>query len=241
MKTLKGFVRIYLFTVVFFSCLISNAQVSLKLTWGLENTEYFQETKSTKGESPAYHSKAKNHDKYYREFIHDSKYNNDNYEFLKRRYKLWEAFEESTASNKERTKINFLKYVENRDPYFVGMVKRLAPQLYFDFVGISKQYVLESITIATVNFEEFKGGGFSTNEAWYDIELKHKIGEYTYLVDKKFRFSGSGHAVLRFWSDNYYPSFGMTPSGKYTINVKFNFDVDGRKVSVSTGIFKISV
>ena len=241
MKTLKFLIKQILCLIIVTPILPVEAQNSLTIKWGLENTEYFREIQSTQEQNSTLHPTVKKKDKYYRDFVPNAKYNEVILDFFKRHHKLWDEFKKSSPDKSTLTKLNFARFASEKDPYFAGLVKSLAPKLYFDFVGQSKEYVLESITITTINFEEFKGGGFSINEAWYDIELKHTVGTYNYDVDKKLRFNGSGRAELRFWSDNYYPNFGMTPSGEYTIDIKFNFLIDGEKITVSTGTFKIDV
>ena len=161
--------------------------------------------------------------------------------FSERHWKLWDKFEKQPGSDSRQTKLDFVKFAKDNDSYYYGLAKSLAPRLYFDFIGESKEYVLESIEVKTISFVEYSGGGFSDNEAWYDIELKHRPGTYIYPVDSKLRFTGSGRAVLRFWSDNYYKGAGMTPSGCYTISIKFNFLVNGQKTSISSGVFKMDV
>jgi hypothetical protein len=158
-----------------------------------------------------------------------------------RHHPLWEKYIETIGENSELDKENFNLFVKREDPYFYGMAQRMAPVLYFDFVGLNKEYVLETIEIETINFNEYKGGGFFQNNAWYDIELKHEEGIHTYAVNKKLRFVGSGRAELRFWSDNYYKNVGLSPMGCFTINIKFNFIYDGKKVSVQTNPFLIDV
>jgi hypothetical protein len=77
---------------------------------------------------------------------------------------------------------------------------KLAPVLYFDFIGASgKQYVLDRIIIETFEFSEHKGGGFFDRQAWYDIELSKEIGIKTYNVDRKLQFAGNGRAEIRFF------------------------------------------
>jgi hypothetical protein len=217
------------------------SQSKLTVKWGIENTRYFQEVKATREQSSAYFPKAKPNDKFYRFFKPTSAYESTLQIFFERHSKLWDKFEDQTKADSLRTKLNFVKFAKEQDPYFYGIAKSLAPQVYFDFIGETKEYVLESIDVTTIRFDEYSGGGFSDKEAWYDIELKHIPGIYNYPVDSKLRFTGSGRATLRFWSDNYYKSFGMTPSGCYMISIKFNFIVDGKKLSVSTNAFKIDV
>lgn len=241
MKILKFYIKQTVFFVALFPILQLRAQETLTMSWGLENTKFFQEYKSTQEQNPALHPDIKKKDSSHRAIGPNAKYNEVIQEFFQRHEILWKDFIKDKRQNEEPSKLEFIKFASEKDDYFVGLTKSLAPTLYFDFIGLSKEYVLESITISTINFNEYQGGGFSINEAWYDIELKHKVGEYTYNVDKKLKFTGSGRAILRFWSDNYSPRHGMTPSGDYKINIKFNFLVDGKKVSVSTGIFNMDV
>ena len=216
-------------------------QSKLTVKWGIENTEFFKETMATIEQSSAIFTKAKPNDKKYRFINTTSMYNDVIQIFFERHWKLWDEFKKQSSSDSSQTKLNFVKFAKDKDPYYYGIAKSLAPRLYFDFIGETKEYVLKSIEVTTISFEEYSGGGFSDNEAWYDIELKHLPGTYIYLVDSKLRFTGSGRAVLRFWSDNYYKGASMTPSGCYMISIKFNFLINGQKTSVSTGTFKIDV
>ena len=85
------------------------------------------------------------------------------------------------------------------------------------------------------------GGGFLKDYAWYNIILKPIKGKYLFEVNKKLKFSGSGRAELRFWSDNYNATEGMSPMGTYIINLKFNFLSNGKSISVETNPFEIDV
>lgn len=216
-------------------------QTKLTVKWGIENEGLFKETMATKEQNSAVFPKAKPNDKKYRFINTTSMYNDVVQIFFERHGKLWDEFKKQSNGDSSQTKLNFVKFAKDKDPYYYGIAKSLAPRLYFDFIGETKEYVLESIEVTTISFEEYRGGGFSDNETWYDIELKHRPGTYIYPVDSKLRFTGSGRTVLRFWSDNYYKGAGMTPSGCYMISIKFNFLINGQKTSVSTETFKIDV
>ena len=122
-------------------------------------------------------------------------------------------------------------------------MSKLGPKLKFDFIGSTKEYVLDSIEVEVLSFEEYRGGGggFYNNDAWYDVQLHHSGGVSGFAVSTKLRFTGSGSATLRFWSDNFYKGVGLTPTGCYTLSIKFCFLVENKKVIVSTGVFKIDV
>ena len=214
--------------------------VKLQMKWGLQNEKYFKESQE-KAEVKEAMKTSKKEPQMYRFFTPSDEYERVIMRVFARHNRLWNSFR-PVATDVAAKKAEFSSLIEREDPLLLGWVRDLAPRLYFDFIGSGNQHhVLESISIKTINFDEYKGGGFAEKEAWYDIELCHKPGTKVYPVDKKLRFDGSGRAVLRFWSDNYYEGMGMSPMGCYTIDVTFNFLVDGEKQSVSTGPFKIDV
>jgi hypothetical protein len=242
MMNMKCLNKILLLTkVIILLPLFGLTQPKLSVKWGIENTEFFKESQATKEQNSAFFPNAKKSDKKYRFINTTSMYNDVIQKFFERHWKLWNKFKKQSSQDTMLTKLNFVKYAKSEDPYYYGIAKSLAPRLYFDFIGESQEYVLESIEIKTISFDEYSGGGFSDKEAWYDIELKHIPGIYIYPVDSKLRFTGSGRTVLRFWSDNYYKAAGMTPSGCYMVSIKFNFLINGIKTSVSTEPFKIDV
>lgn len=216
-------------------------QDSLVLKWGLESTRYFEEMQVGKAYNSAIRIPAEEGDTLYRFFTTNQKYEKVIMTIFARHNKLWDLYRESIGKESEPDKKDFISYARREDPYYLGLTKEMAPVLYFDFIGVSKEYVLESIEIETIDFGEYMGGGFYQKNAWYDIELKHELGKHKYDVDKKLRFVGSGRAELRFWSDNYYKYMGMSPMGCYVINIKFNFICDGSNISVQTNPFKIDV
>ena len=239
LKFLNKGLFIVMITILF--PLLGFAQSKLTVKWGIENKDLFQETKATSEQTSAYFPEAKPNDKKYRFINAAPKYNKVAQIFFERHWQLWKEFEKQPKTSATPTKQDFVKFAKEKDPYYYGIAKSLSPSLYFDFVGESKEYVLESIEVKIISFDEYKGGGFSDNEAWYDIELKHMPGTYIYPIDKKLRFTGSGRAILRFCSDNYYENVGLTPVGCYMISIKFNFLIDGIKTSVTTEKFMIDV
>jgi hypothetical protein len=234
-----------LFKIAIVITLVPTASYSqkLKLVWGIENSEYFKESKVDKEGTGAIHTTPKKGAKLYRFVSSSDLYRPILFEFFDRHHKLWDNFikQNPQIRTNVNNKTDFITFAKKEDPYYLGLTKKLAPQLYFDFTGGNQEYTLESISIQTISFEEYKGGGFSQNEAWYDIILKHIPGIYTYNVDKKLAFNTNGRAVLRFWSDNYYVNMGLTPTGCYTLKITFNFIANGIKESVSTEVFKMDV
>jgi len=159
-----------------------------------------------------------------------------------RHWTAWEKFQKVSGTS-AATQDQFNRYKQQNDPGCSQFAKEIAPQLYFDFTAPgSENYVLEKIEVNTLGFGEYKGGGFFEREAWYDILLSNKPGIKTYDVDRRLTFQRTGRAVLRFWSDNFYPNAGwMAPMGAYILDIKFIFSANGRKVAVSTGPFMIDV
>lgn len=210
--------------------------------WGLENPYFYSELKATKRQNAAMWPPVENGEVLYRYFTireHDSTFWRKAEPLFSRHHKLWNQYQ---SQQKKPNREDYLRFVRSQDPFFAGSIKEMAPVLFFDFIGIgAKEYVLDSIEVNTVDFEEYAGGGFFDKAAWYDIVLSTRAGIKRYEVDKKLRFNGSGRAELRFWSDNYYPTMGMAPMGCFTIDITFHFLVDGKRESVTTGVFKIDV
>jgi hypothetical protein len=240
MKILISFCFISLYYLQAFSQ--TNA---LKVTWGRERKFYYDEKSVPKNYSQVNQIEAKKGEKLYRYITTNNEYEGIIMNVFEKHNKLWSNFlkEENTSNlSNQSLQAAFKNYSQQNQPNLGGVIKSLAPLLYFDFTGKSgTEYILDSITIKTVDFVEYAGGGFFDKEAWYDILLRHKVGSYTYNVDKKLRFTSSGRTLLRFWSDNYYRGMGMAPMGCYMINIIFNFTVNGKKVSVDTKAFKIDV
>lgn len=137
----------------------------------------------------------------------------------------------------------FFDYKRQQDPYCAKVFQEKCPVLYFDFLtDSSKTYVLEKIKIETIDFSEYKGGGFVAREAWQDIVLSHRPGIRSYFPDKRLTFETTGRVELRFWSDNYYPNVGwLVPMGAYVLRITFHFIVEGAAVKVATAPFMIDV
>jgi hypothetical protein len=215
----------------------SNPGQALTLKWGLESAYHVEKSSGIDGWPAAEKIFSKRKLRYF-----EQKAPNDRLvECFHRHEEAWRAFrkEQGLAQTQEQ----FVRYKEQNDPACRQFGKEVAPQLYFDFTADTNgTYVLERLEITTLAFDEYKGGGFLGGEAWYDILLSHKPGTKSYDVGKRLTFQGTGRAVLRFWSDNFYPSSGWSaPMGGYIIDIKFVFTVNGRSVAVSTGPFVIDV
>jgi hypothetical protein len=218
---------------------LTSAQNKLTIRWGLESG-LRTETKATGRQNAASWPATGRNEKLYRYFKAANEYPTLS-EMMRRHNDLWRDYRATLPNSQRPDKKAYLQFARTKDPYFIGLVEKLAPVLYFDFIGTSgKEYVLDSIRIRTLSFEEYSGGGFSQDEAWYDLTLP-KIGERRFAVGSKLRFTASGRAKLRLFSSNYYPGVGLTPMGCYMIDIQFNFFVDNTPIAVSTGPFKIDV
>lgn len=233
----------------------SSAQ-GLSMKWGLENTWSYVETRRAEGEDLSVASKSK--EQKYRAFAFNDRDREVREPMLKcfqRHEALWDQFRKSGAQEKRSTaraaapqdadadRLAFEAYKTKNDPFCSEHAKKQAPRLYFDFVGSpAQQYVLERVEVTTLDFSEYRGGGFAMKEAWYDIVLAHRKGVKAYEVEPRLVFSGVGRVQLRLWSDNFYPQMGwMAPMGEYKIDIRFVFSAGGKTVSVRTGPFKIDV
>lgn len=214
----------------------------LRIEWGIERPAFYTEREATARQNAAVNSPRQPNERQYRYFtIADNGYEHltATERVAKRHWGLWSLYKKTTQSPSPE---GYAAFSNKRDPYFAGSVRELAPVLFFDFIGAAtREYVLERIEVQTIEFEEYRGGGFTDKEAGYDVVLSHKPGTKTHPVERKLRFSGSGRAELRLWSDNFYKNVGLTPMGCYMINITFHFLSDGKPTKVSTGPFKIDV
>ena len=240
---MKNFIeRVLVIILVLLVADVSAESANFHVKWGLERPYFYSELKATKRQNAGWWPPVENGEALYRYFTikeHDSTFWRKAEPLFSRHHKLWDKYR---TLQKNPNREDYLRFARARDPFFAGSIKEMAPVLFFDFIGIgAKEYVLEAIEVNTVGFEEYAGGGFFDKAAWYDIILSTKVGIKRYQVDKKLRFNGSGRSELRFWSDNYYPTMGMAPMGCFTIDITFYFLVDGKRESLSTGVFKIDV
>lgn len=210
--------------------------------WGLESTAEFKELKATAEQDSSYWPDAKEGETRYRYFAvrepnHSSK-------ALPLYEAAIEAYDKHRSEGGDSTVDDFRAFVKEHYPFIAAGFRDIAPVLFFDFRGaVGHEYILDEITVEVAGYSEFRGGGFSDKESWYDIVLVPEPGIYPYPVEnKKLRFSGSGRTELRFYSANFYPAAGLSPMGAYLIDISFTFRVDGTKdVNVRTGLFKIDV
>ena len=217
----------------------ANAQDALTLKWGLENTDFFNEVKVTEEEYSPLDSTTTTKD--YRYMKQNTRYAELLPKLSNKLPILWQEFKQDTHNHTSLSEQAFTKYILQKDSTSLTLAKSLYPALYFHFIGQQQDYTLESITITTLAYEEHKDACFSVSDAWYDIELRHMIGAHTFLVAAKPSFKGDVRAIFRFQSDNYSINSGTTPTGQFTLEIKFTFITKGKRVSVSTGVFKMDV
>lgn len=231
-------------TALILTLLLANSTSAqeLGIRWGLDTpTEYYEEKSATATQNAADWSPANEDEETFRYFtIIEPAYGNAVFPLFDRAAG-W--YEDHLHRRGDRTRRAFLAYVRARDPFLVDSFRRLAPRLFFDFMGSAQtQYVLTDVIVHVLDFSEYRGGGFADDEYFYDIVLVPEPGTYRYEIDSRLRFTGSGRAELTFFSDNFYPSMGLSPMGAYMINLTFRFLANGvTAVEVETGRFKIDV
>lgn len=223
-----------------------NVAYSLTIHWGLqEPTEYYTERAATAEQTAAYWPPAQEGAETFRYFT-ISRERGANEEFnmvmaplLERTMTLYDMHLQAGG---DATRAAFQSFLRRRDSFLVDSFRRLAPKLYFEFMGSQQnQYVLTGITVEVFDFNEYRGGGFANDEYWYDLILLPELGTYHYAINNNLRFTGSGRTELAFFSNNFYKSAGLSPMGVYTINLTFQFLVNGQTLEVKTGQFKIDV
>jgi hypothetical protein len=216
---------------------------SLTARWGLQSDFLYEEALEAPGETSVVTSIKSKRRRTVRAFrVREPQHEEAITQFLRRHWALVDLYRSShSAASGSIPREEFVMWAKQRDPVYVAAGQRLAPVLYFDFVGDSgKQYVLDRIVVRTIRFMEYAGGGgFFDQQAWYDLELSATPGSKTYQVDRKLQFIGKGRAEIRFWSGNYIPLMAMAPIGSYLISVRFIFLVDGEEVLFNTGQFRI--
>lgn len=160
-------------------------------------------------------------------------------QYFPRHHKLLGAYKGAHPGTSTIPRSAFVAWAKQQDPYFVLLGRSLVPSLYFDFVGNSTQYVLDQISVRTIRFEEYSGGGFFDANSWYDIELSTLPGVRNVNVGKRLRFTGSGRTEITFFSSNYYPNAAMTPQGSFTIELSFHFSLGAERCTTRTGPFML--
>ena len=230
--------------VLIVTLVLANSAAAQQLTirWGLDTpTDYYEEKPATATQNAADWSHTNEDEETFRYFtIVEPAYTNA-ISPLFGRTTAW--YDQHLQSGADPTRRAFLSYVRTRDPYLVDRFRSLAPRLFFDFLGSRQtQYVLTDISVQVLDFSEYKGGGFADDVYSYDIVLVPEPGTYRYEIDRRLRFSGSGRIELTFFSDNFYPTMGLSPMGAYMIDLTFIFLADGTtSIEVVTGSFKIDV
>lgn len=242
------FNKIILVTIFsFFEIAVAAEEITFHMKWG-GGSEFHHEISAPKGSNAAYMAPAVEGEVLYRYFSvekYSDAHTSLTLDLLKRHDRLWKQYHKFVKKEGFEGldhREEFFEYVRVVDNFYPGATKRLAPSLYFDFIGVQqKEYVLEAIEVETLDFDEYSGGGFYDKESWYDILISPTVGVKRYDVSKKLRFNGSGRTQLRLFSDNYYPLAGLTPMGCFMLDIKFIFFVDGKRESISTGAFKVDL
>lgn len=214
---------------------------NLTMTWGLENTQYFHEGKQYAAGFVQFKIKPS---RFYT-FTNANRVHDRLDDCTRRHEKMWQDYKKDHPDSQSRSRDDFQELKRKSDPSCFAYAQEVAPTLYFDFETPNEDtYILKKIEIRTLSFEEYAGGGFTDNEAWYDLVVHHEPGDKTYEVENKLTFKNKGRAQLRLWSDNYdrYANAGwLTPMGAYLLKITFHFTHNGVESSVSTDAFQIDI
>ena len=214
------------------------AACNVTMKWGLESTNHFRErTVYADQAHPDMPTQAQGAT--FRAFQMNKAGNAAGLRYIQRHGPLLEAYRKAHSTGGQIAREDFVGWAKAADPFYVTLGRSLAPVLYFDFVGKSQEYVLDQVAVRTFSFAEYVGGGFYDGKAWYDLVLSKMPGTKVVNVDKNLRFTGSGRAEIKFFSDHYYPQVAQTPAGSFWINLNFKFMRGGEQCAVETGKFMI--
>lgn len=221
---------------LFLSCsVVIQAQPRLKIDWGMESTQIYEELAGSPG---------------LRVFLPKSgSLDEKTAEDCQSRHQvLWKEYRDACNKNsKQPDQIEFTKLKKDRDNFCTGYYIKVAPVLYFDFIASrsDEEYVLDSVRVDVTSRSLGKNaeGGFITDEASYDLVLPNFAkGTKSYAVHKKLAFRGHGRLQLRLRSGAVIPEEGwFTRSGVYVLKLTFKFLVNGVYVESHTGTFSIVV
>ena len=208
-----------LFTTILLSLLVANnvAAQQLSVRWGLDGPKmFYNERSATATQNASDWSRGDSDGRTFRYFtIVEPAYGNAIRPLFKRARK---GYRDYVGTGGQRTRRAFLAYLRTHDRFVVDRFRGLAPRMFFDFMGSGQvEYVLTGITVKVLNFAEYKRGGFADDETSYGIVLVPRQGTYHYAIDRRLRFTGSGRTKLTFFSDNFYPGFGLGPMGAYIL------------------------
>jgi hypothetical protein len=108
------------------------------MTWGLENTWSYHETKRSLNQDAAYQPESD--EKTFRTFAFNegsSKVREPMLLCFERHMELWDAFNEDFEKDADSSdsQKKFLKYKNEQDPFCMKQAEKQAPVLYFDFIA----------------------------------------------------------------------------------------------------------
>ena len=214
----------------------------IRLSWKLKKEFVFKEIKATKAAEAGWKPVPKKGEKLYR-YIADAEYNFLSQYDFENYSRSWEAFYKSadtTGLRDSDLRKQYSEFLKTHDPNLKIRIHVLSPQLQFSFSSNSADSLyLQSITIKTIAYKSYLGGGFCGESEWNDIVLSHKNGVKEYDLRNRFSFLKSGTLDLRFFSDYFSRQVGFAPLGNYLIQIQFNFLGNGKTETASTEVFKI--
>lgn len=214
----------------------------INLSWELKHEFFFKHVMVGKNVDAGSFQKPKKGEKKIR-YIMETGYNQFSQPDFEKYSRSWEVFYKSVDTSgltSQNLRKKYSEFLEGYDRYLKIRIHVLGPQLAFTFTSNSTDSVfLQTITIKTLEFSSYPGGGFCGESEWNDIVLSHKKGLKEYNFQNQFTFSKSGTLDLRFYTDYFFRDSGWAPLGNYLIQIQFNFLRNGKKESVSTEVFKI--
>lgn len=134
----------------------------LAMKWGLES-QYHRELQAPEEYSGGSHIEAKKGEPLYRYFmVNEDKHKEAFHHVYNSHQDLWAKYKQTLRDDQSQDAKGYMKFLRENDPFFVKILVSLAPVLYFDFIGKSgKEYVLNTIIVRTIRFDEYLGRRFS--------------------------------------------------------------------------------
>ncbi len=214
----------------------------VKLAWNLPNEFIFNEVKASAKSNAGYSPVAKKGEKLYR-YIRMAEYNYLSQFDFAAYQNSWQRFyseTDTTGISSPELRRRHVAFLQDNNPALYSTTHVLGPQITFNFSSCRTDSIkLANITIETLDWVSYPGGGFAVESKSNDIVLSTKKGNKNYLLDQPFAFKGRGSLDLRFFTDHFFRQNGMAPIGHFLIKINFNFLINSKLETVSTAVFKI--
>jgi hypothetical protein len=157
--------------------------------------------------------------------------------------KSWEKFitlKDTIGISDSELRRSHTEFMRSNNIRLYARTHVLGPQISFTFSSCTHDsLILSSITIQTLDWSYYPGGGFAVESKWNDLVLSTKKGKKEYFLENRFGFKEKGQLDLRFFTDYFFRQNGMAPLGHFILQINFNFLRKGKVETVSTGVFKL--